>query len=102
MNAEPTTTPEEREGMLKVLDCDEPPVDKLEVRYESWLRRLIADVEAGERHLQSLKDDAGDMMCDLEDQVKRLEAERDRLQGEVTKYQDQAASRQENRLRRLP
>ena len=84
---EPTDT-EEREEWSGTDWClawnSEPPGE--DVSHECYkaqpnecanevIDRLCADVKAGERHLQSLKDDAGDMLCDLEDQVKRLEAE---------------------------
>ena len=40
---------------------------------EERFATLRGEVEAGERHLQSLKDDSGDIICDLEGQVEVLE-----------------------------
>lgn len=62
------TTAEEREGWLRDDEVYNDPTAVHDIIY-----RLIADVKAGERHLQSLKDDSGDIICDLEDQVKRLD-----------------------------
>ena len=66
------TTKTERDDMLKRRGKH---TGRLLYGPKTMMGRLIREVEAGERHLQSLKDDAGDMLCDLEDQVKRLTAE---------------------------
>ena len=77
--SEPTTKAE-REDTLKRRGKH---TSRLLYGPRTMMGRLIGQVEALEKlwkdRMQRLKDDSGDIICDLEDQVKELEAERDRL-----------------------